>query len=476
MKKLIVCIALIIISSNVSFTSVIGSTKLDSNKSNEAETFSVSNYLGCLDIKLTEGTGFFSIAQDDNGAWWFVTPDGYAFYSVGLSCVAPDCRHVYNISIMAKYGSHAAWADAVKSRFNNWSFNTLGSWSKYDLFTNVPYTYQFISIQDARTKIARRLPDVWSPLWRELARQQIENVTRKMKDDPYLIGYFLDNELNWGPDIFDKNTLLEDYLSARHEKFKQGKSNAIDFLRERYQGNIEEFNRVWNMNLKSFDELYDLQDLGKEGWKAMHSPFNKRLRGDISAFNQYVAETYFSYVTSLLRENDPNHLILGVRFHAWGTPKEIIETCGRYCDVISINYYRYNRWLNRDLIRSVQCFLYGCIPPDNWMKRYFEISGEKPLIIGEFGCAARDSGQKKQFGGAVLLRKQSDRANYFEWYVRNCLKASYIVGYHWFSFVDKVEGGAINTNVGVVNAYDEEYDILVRRMADINKQAYELHR
>ena len=447
----------------------IQSDAADENKQNP-----VSKIVGCSDIKLTNGTGFFEVFKDDNNIWWFVTPDGYAFYSIGLNCVTPEARPEYTKSVMEKYNSYAKWADGIIWRYQNWSYNTLGAWCKYDLFNNLPYTYQIKTFGDPQFLTARKLPDVWDPMWREMVRKKIENTTERFREDPYLIGYWLDNEINWGPDIFDKNTILEEFISAKCESSDDGKYHAVNFLRNRYEDNIKEFNRVWNMHLENFDELYYVTDLGRNGWIAQHSPFNKKLREDIQAFDQYFAETYFNYTTSLIRENDPNHLILGVRFHTWGTPREVIEMCGKYCDVVSVNYYRFNGWVKYEMIKYIQCGLYGCVPLDNWMERYYRLSGGKPLIVGEFGFAALDSGQRRPMGAAKLLLAQKDRADYFEWYARNCLRTSYVVGYHWFSFVDKIKKD-VDTNVGVVNIYDKEYNLLVNRMAEVNKQAYEIH-
>ena len=85
-----------------------------------------------------------------------------------------------------------------------------------------------------------------------------------------------------------------------------------------------------------------------------------------------------------------------------------------------------------------------------------------------------DAGQTKPMGAAKLLLSQKDRADYFQWYAKQCFKAPYVVGYHWFSFVDKIKKD-VDTKVGVVNIYDEEYNLLVNRMSEINGLAYSMH-
>jgi len=431
----------------------------------------LSEYWGCKNLKLTNGTGFFDTYQDGNDKWWFVDPEGYAFYSVGVCAVSPFFRYVYNESIIKKYGDYEDWANATVDRFKDWGFNTLGAWSEYSLFSKTPYTYTLISRKDEKWNIARRHPDVFDPGWQLHIKEQIEGFTKILKDDPYLIGYWLDNEMNWSPDYIDRRTLLEEYILCQYdERIRPGKTAAITFLKERYDGDVDEFNSVWKMNIKSFDDLYEVTSLGRTGCIAQH--ISKKIEGDVKAFYELVAETYFSIITSLIRENDPNHLILGVRFHLQGASEEVIRACGKYCDVVSINYY-HKHILIYDPIKYLQCYLYGSVPLDKWMKRYYEIS-EKPLIIGEFSCRSLDSGlEKNRVRGSMVAINQKNRANYFKWYAKNCLESPYIVGYHWFAYIDKVIYG-VDSNCGLVNKYDEEYDF-VNYLSEINNKVYDLH-
>jgi len=434
---------------------------------------SFNPYWGNFNKKLSNGTGFFDIIKQDD-YWWFITPDGYEFYSVGINVVSPECRYAYNANVLAKYGNYIEWANATLQRFKDWGYNTMGAWSKYDLFTEIPYTHTFIFRHNASNKWKRFVkdhPDVFDHSWQELVKAEVKVVTEQLKNDPYLIGYWLDNEIHWGPDEDDQKTLLENYMSAPYTS--PGKQSVAIFLKDRYDGDVDEFNKVWNMNLKSLDELFDQRELGRDGWRIQSKLRIAKLKlfrqepkllfnldllekadDDIKEFSRLVAETYFNFITSLIRENDPNHLILGVRFHcAEGTPVEVIEECGKYCDVVSINYYRRNKFIY-DPIMLLKSLARGLVPLDQWMKRYYLISG-KPLLIGEFTHVSQNDERK--------------RADYFEWYAKSCLNTPYIVGYHWFPYVN----GA-GSEWGLVDQYDKPYNILVDRMAHINSEIYEI--
>lgn len=467
-KKIIIIWILFLFISNIVSAVDLNNT----NETNDIENTDIglNEYFGCKSIKLTEGTGFFDTYQDENGKWWFVDPEGHAFYSVGVCAVSPGYGYAYNENILEKYGNYEGWVNATIDRFNDWGFNTLGAWSEHNLFKNIPYTYTLISRRDPRWNVARNLPDVFDPCWKLHIKEEIENFTKETKDDPYLIGYWIDNEMNWGPDSFDLNTILEEYMCFNYEYMRPGKRVAVEFLRERYNDDVDEFNSVWNMNIECFDDLYDILKLGRKGWLSQN--FNKKIKGDIKAFNELVAETYFNITTSLIRENDPNHLILGVRFHLEGAPEEVIKACGKYCDVVSINHYRESVVVYSPML-ALRCRFCGVVPLDKWMGSYYEISG-KPLLSGEFSCNSLDSDTTNSVlvGISKLVINQRNRGRYFEWYAKKCLESPYVIGYHWFAYVDKHFG--YDTNCGLLNKYDEEYDF-VNYISDINGRVYDLH-
>jgi len=103
------------------------------------------------------------------------------------------------------------------------------------------------------------------------------------------------------------------------------------------------------------------------------------------------------------------------------------------------------------------------------MQRYYDIA-KKPILAGSFSCQSIDSGLKVNQDSCIkIVSTQQKRADFFEWYAKNCLKTKYTIGYHWFKLVDG------NYNFGLVNNEDEPYNILVDRMEEINSMIYNLH-
>ena len=92
-------------------------------------------------------TGWFRTAFDGH-RWWLVTPDGRPFYSTGINHVSTsnDVDRVtggcpYCEAMATNYPSVDAWTDATIRRLRTWGFNTIGSWSDEQRFApRMPYT------------------------------------------------------------------------------------------------------------------------------------------------------------------------------------------------------------------------------------------------------------------------------------------------------------------------------------------------
>lgn len=480
------------------FSPISNSIQLKSNEKyikfkNEFETDEIESYKsdtqltkywGCPDLKFTNGTNFFDTYKDENGVWWFVTPNGYAFYSAGRELVNPFCRRMYEVNTFSKYnGNYYAWAEKTTERFKDWGLNTVGAWSAYEYFEEIPYIYTFIFRFSGHFKWNQNVrghPDVFDSDWWEIVENNINEVTENLKDDKYLIGYYLDNEINWGTDFKDTETLLEEYLSVPYEDHRPGKYAVVEFLKERYENNggIEEFREVWDMEeLKCWDELYDRKSLGREGWRVQSNSklvkmklykeepkleikpeLLERADSDIRAFNRLVAECYYENITRIIRAHDLNHLIFSDRFHGQGVPEEVLEICGIYCNVTSINYYRDCLYFYRPS-QYFKWHKFNVVPLINWMKEFYE-NTKKPIIVCEWG---RNS-ILGPFGHEWVIPFDKITANYNTRFAKKCLETPYIIGHQGW-YLDQL-----------VDENDDEIDVFVDDTEAINRQIYEIHK
>ena len=418
--------------------------------------------------------GYFTVERHGD-RWWFVDPDGNEFFSAGVCKVDPHgfyCPELgyspYYENIMEKYGSEEAWAQVTLDRLREWNFNTLGAWSDVDLLgSEMPYTI-VLNLAGANWQYGT-IPDYFSDDFYENVEEKIEQLVVPRVNDENLIGYFLDNELRWGLDWRGFKDLFAVYFSFPYNA--PGKIELVNFLRERYHNDVNAFNQAWEMNIFSFDDLLYMD------W-VPPLPINDAQKEDRADFAGYVANQYFSYCYNAIREVDQNHLILGCRFVSWSVPREVLEAIIPYTDVVSVNhYFVWPLW--EWMIYQLEDMM-GWVSPEDMFVNFYEITG-KPILITEFSMRAFDSGLPNTKPPPLFFMTgftQKNRADFFEYFATSSLETNYIVGYHWFCYMDEPPLGRFDgedSNFGLVSNEDIPWYTLVNRMKQINPQTFYIH-
>jgi len=430
-------------------------------------------------------TGFFYVDTDENDVWWFINSTGEKNYLIGAGGI--DIGPFY-------YGDSSDWANTTRKQLENWNINIGG---KHSFFPDMPYycRFRFKNIVGVKGWTHTRTPDVFDIDWQQNVSDAMNKFASPLKDDPNLIGYYTDNEMKWGPDATgdgvhgDPYTFIEVYMAA--PATTPGKQRLVRFFMDQYNNNITVFNKVWNMEINNFNELLNYTELGvKDGWRLRSKLITERLKllsdypffkeepyileraiNDVKEFSRLVAEKYFDVTDTALNVSDPNHLNLGVRFHLQGVPEEVLEVCGEYVDVISINYYRFNKYMYDPIYRRI-CKKFGTVPLDNWMYKYNNKTN-KPLFLSEYHCVGND-GSWPNFLETILyptkVRTQQRRADIFKWYTMNCYNCPYVVGQNWFLYRD-----SMGSNWGMVDFWDKPYGPLETCMPEIFSKAVEIH-
>ncbi|MCX8182927.1 MAG: beta-galactosidase [Crenarchaeota archaeon] len=414
-------------------------------------SLSYDNYGGTLRVKGT-ATGFFHV-EKINGVWWIIDPEGNCFISKGVNHVSFDADYSpslgyspYNKAVLKKYGGVEPWAKATVERLRNYGFNTIGAWSSRELYElEIPYTVILDIAASAGSEwLSGRVIDYFSENFEKVAEEVAEKMCTPRRNDPYLLGYFTDNELRWGPDWRSSKHLFDDYLAL--EKDAPGKRMLVQYLREKY-GSISELNAKWGTSFHSFEDILNIY----------RPPAGAFLDPDRLGFLELVSKRYFKVCHDAIRKHDPNHLILGCRF-AFRPSDEVLKGCIGHVDIISINNY-------------------GWDPPLEDLRAINRLTG-LPVMITEFSFKARDSGLPNTRGAGTPLATQGDRAERFENYVSKILSEPYVVGYHWFQYSDQPAQGRFdgeNSNFGLVNIEDEPWVILVTRITTVNLKAELIH-
>ena len=369
-----------------------------------------------------KATGFFR-TEKVNGKWWFVDPEGHLFWSHGIDCVRPgnatgithresyfeelpakddprfgrfwrrnktpgahgfykDPAHAdraefdfAGANLARKYGDDwlAPYAELAHRRLKAWGVNTIANWSDARIYSlrRTPYTLCLGTYGTPRLKGSTgwwgALPDPFDPAFASTFRARAQAAAKEMKDDPWCLGVFVDNELSWND---------------------------------------------------------------KPEMKA-------------------VGEQYFAVISSVLKEELPNHLYLGCRI-AFGNSPDLFRACAKYCDVVSVNMYA--RAPYREL------------PAD---------AEDKPMINGEFHFGALDRGLFHT--GLVATTDQAERAACYRNFVNACLDHPRYIGTHWFQWQDQALTGRSdgeNYQIGFLTGADTPYPELVAAARDIGAHMY----
>ncbi|MDP0491190.1 MAG: hypothetical protein Q7Q71_09105 [Verrucomicrobiota bacterium JB023] len=385
--------------------------------------------------KVMEPSGFFR-TDFREGRWWLLDPEGHPFVSRGMVSVKTIRTQGARQALKSQFGSEEEWAGETLTLLKENGFNTLGPWCdelvlevmKEGTAPKLAYTrrWNFMATYGKKRggtyqKAGHRgypgdCPFIFDPGFAQFCDEHARQLAAE-KDDPWLLGHFTDNELPWHIEMLDR------YLALPADD--PGHQAA----------------RAWMKREKRA------------------RPFTPE---DRAAFVGYAAETYFRIVCSAIKKHDPNHLVLGSRFHgsALRIP-ELFEAAGRHLDVVSVNYY--HAWT-----------------PEQQRLETWSSAARRPILITEWYAKAVDSGLGNRSGAGWLVKSQEDRARFYQNYTLGLLESRVCVGWHWFRYSDNdpaqkgVDPSNLDANKGIVSNRYEPYQPLVDGMKEINERSDQL--
>lgn len=440
-----------------------------------------------------KGTGFFR-SEKVGDKWWLVTPDGRLFISLGIDVINTDgatfvtgreamfawlpgdddplARYFGQVkgvhsgpvkegrtfdflkaNLERKFGREFLdpWLDQALRRLPSWGFNTIANWSDHRLGERrrVPYVATTWVGGDHQRLASGSdywglMHDPFDPQFAVDVAKAVRHQAAKVKDDPWCLGHFVDNELSWGGYGEEQGRYgLAIGALARTSHDSPAKRAFVARLRKRYDGKIEDLNKAWNTQFGKWEDL--------EAAYKVPLPSPAGMKSDMAAFVKELAKTYFEVVQGELRKEDPNHLYLGCRF-AWATI-DSVEAADETTDLLSFNIYE--RTIN--------------VPRWEPLRKL-----SKPCLIGEFHSGALDRGMFHT--GLVSVPDQAARAAMYQEYVRSVVDHPNFVGCHWFQYVDEPLTGRTydgeNYNIGFVTVTDTPYPEMVQAAREVHQEAY----
>lgn len=421
-----------------------------------------------------KATGRFR-TEKVGGKWWLVDPDGRLFWSFGPVRVATgsgmtpldgntrtplcgrnmpdrDClfdpmpaqgdplaqflvvrerngrgeSRFFNFSaanLFRKYGEgwFDAFADRAHRRLKSWGMNTLANGSDIAicLQDRTPYAVR-VDLPPAIKVIKgswgqwNKFRDPFDPSFSTNVREALKGHERAAHD-PWCIGFFVENEVQWGKNHKDlaRWTLWSpDDQPAKVEFVKRLQAKGIDFDKS---------------NPATVPD------------------------SELCAFTDILVKEYFRKIRDEVKAVDSRLLYLGCRFAGLSRPLWALRASAAYCDVLSFNVYR------NDLI--------GWNPGEGI---------ETPVLIGEFHFGAHDRGL---FGsGQRNALSQRGRADAIKRYVGSALAHPLVVGVHWHQYADQPTSGRFDGEhfqVGLIDICDRPYPETVDALRAVGYKMYE---
>ncbi|MBV6285779.1 beta-agarase [Pseudomonas aegrilactucae] len=395
--------------------------------------------------------------QDGNGSSLgrgFAKGRWFDFYAANLHrsyaspCAAPSAEQAAPACPAATFDA-ARWQGHSLDRLQAWGFNTLGNWSDNGLQAQrVAYTLP-LSIGGDYTSISTgmdwwgAMPDPFDPRFAMATERAVAIAARDHRDDPWLIGYFADNELAWAaPGDGPKARYALAYGTLRLTTDVPAKRAFLKQLRDKYR-NQAGLSKAWGIELTAWELM---EDPGFE--PPLPSPEYPEIEADFKYFQRVFAETYFKTISDSLKWHAPNHLLLGGRF-ALSTP-EAVAACAKYCDVLSFN-------------------VYAPTPQDGYDVAQLAAL-DKPVLVSEFQFGSRDRGP---FGpGPMEVAREEDRGPAYAKFVKAALQEPSIVGVHWFQYLDQPASGRLldgeNGHFGLIGITDVPFQGFVESVRRSN--------
>ena len=401
-------------------------------------------------------TGFYRVARLPDGRWWMFNPSGQAIVPLGIDQARYEGitsqasgKSGYHQSNLVRFRGREEWEADTLRRLKSMGFNILAQGCDLTLRERgLAHTHYLamgtrLCLKDQSpdryicpSRPGGAFPNVFHPDFSAWCDAQAKMECAPNMNDPWLVGYFIDNELEWNGFVEERTGLFDivDKLPDSHS----AKTALLKFLSGR--------------GIVSGGDV----DLS--------------VKRD---FLRLVAETYFKTTTEAIRRHDPNHMIMGARFAGLHGADEIVwEIAGRYCDVVSFNCYP---WV--DLDRNAVMVREGRNAPrlaDELAKKY-SVCG-RPMFVTEWSFPALDSGLPCTSGAGQRFVTQQQRARASELFAKTILAQPFMLGYNFFMWVDMPAEGTYvtspeNSNYGLVSNKGEFYTEMVGMFTRLHSKA-----
>jgi hypothetical protein len=345
----------------------------------------------------SSATGFF-YTKKINGRWWLIDPEGKGGFNIAVNSIPKNTDdtklgQVYDKLWELGFNGAANFLEDENQtiRYNNTHANQFSYTRRINFHGTYAYKRNEYYPNTPSTGTILNYVFVFDPAFATYCDSRAKTFGDAHKNEPNLLGYFLDNELPFHSD------------------------QLLRFLRDLAPG----------------DPCYDaaLEFAVSKGLTASqvvtgYSSISDAIKQE---FATKVADKYYEITTTAIKKYDPNHLTLGSRLHGGSRAMEgIVKSAAKWCDVVSVNFYD-NYSPNNQITASTKYLA--------WI--------DKPCMVGEFytkGYDTYEQGIVNGFSGAGwVVRTQTDRGYFYQNTSLELIASRLFVGWHYFKYYDDAD-------------------------------------
>lgn len=241
-------------------------------------------------------------------------------------------------------------------------------------------------------------------------------------------------------------------MNVAEELLSQGdgfasKDVLIAFLSKKYNNDIATFNASWGTCYADFEKLNTPVRRA--------ASLSEKADSDLKEFSKKMLEEYIRVPAQAAKKMDPDHLNLGMRWASSALQQDWRFAGSQYLDVFSINNYTDD--------------------PTERLNIAAEISGDMPVLIGEFNHGSMEAGHTTF--GARWTKTEAERAIAYKYYAEKAAAHPNSIGIHYFAFHDDPVLGRFdgeNFHQGFVTTAHKPYTDFIYGYKKANKELYDV--
>lgn len=429
---------------------------------------------GCPAVRF-ESAGFFRLERRDR--WWFVTPEGNGFLSLGMNHVHPNwLNQAHNLEhwrreFGAERYNDVQWKAGLRAKLiadlKAFGCNTLGVHNRYqDIQPALPISWiksiRFVKSDHWLEPEQMEFPDVFAPEFEHHCDRLAQRETSPLRNDPWLLGYAM-TDCPIFTEIDAASRPTHTYGAARGATrtwprvlrnlpaSAPGKQAYVELMRIRHSSWILHFNEVYGTDFTSWEEL-----LKAENWRLDTDPANARELRDNRDFLEQIVERYYSVTTGAMRRHDPNHLVFGDKLNAnTDSGDAVVQITAKHTDLVF--YQMYGRWQEQ---RPV-------------VARWAKATG-KPCFNGDGGFALPGSLMPNPHGPHAV--DPDHRAEMTREYCEHMFAQNDFVGWTvcgWMDTPNTMPRKLIKQHAGVQDPFGKHHQPLVSALNDFSRRMYQ---